>query len=319
MGAFHLSKAVVYKYKCIDKDIPIAPPLLRPISKSPFNQQREEQKQGQEEEEENDWNLREKLLYLESIGVDSYRAVEKNSQISTTGLQSIESVVKLLQSMGIDKNDIGRMAGMCPEVLTLSTRQLRGVFTFLLREAKVPLRNIKRAIFRRPRLLGCSVKEQLRPTLYFLQRLGITQVDKYSFLLSCSVEDKFIPRLDFIQSLGLSYDDAASMFVRFPVIFNYSIDGNLKPKFNYLMEDMGRNVDDLRKFPQYFAYSLEKRIKPRHRFLLENDVQLPLSVMLRASDALFYRRVKDLQDGSLHSDNCNELDSLYLYKQKAAV
>ncbi|GLJ19045.1 hypothetical protein SUGI_0341870 [Cryptomeria japonica] len=255
------------------------------------------------------------MLYLESIGVDSYRLVEENKQISTTSLQSIVSVVKLLQSMGIEKNDIGRLVGMCPEALTLTSRQIRAVFTFLLREVKVQLRDIKRVIFRRPRLLACSVKEQLRPTLYFLQRLGIVHVDKYSFLLSCSVEDKFIPRLDFIQSLGLSYDDAVSMFVRFPVMFNYSIDNNLKLKYDYLVEDMGKNIDDLKEFPQYFAYSLEKRIKPRHRFLLENDVELPLSVMLRASDTIFYQRVKELQGGSLQTDDYNLLDPLYLYKK----
>ena len=84
------------------------------------------------------------MLYLESIGVDSYRLVGENKQISSTSLQSIMSVVKLLQSMGIDQNDIGRLVGMCPEALTLAPRQIRAVFTFLLREAKVQLRDIKR-------------------------------------------------------------------------------------------------------------------------------------------------------------------------------
>lgn len=262
-------------------------------------QNQENQDEGREEHSVNE-EVREKLAYLESIGVDTYSAITENPSISATSLNSIQSVVKFLQTMGMLDTDLGRLFGICPEALTASvSRQLRPIFTFLLREVQIPAIRLRRVIYRRPRLLACSVKEQLRPTLYFLQRLGFTDVGKYSFLLPCSVEGKLMPRLQYFQNLGLSYKDAVSMFLKFPPLFNYSVEGNFRPKLDYLVNDMGGNVDDLKAFPQYFAFSLEKRIKPRHRFVVENDIELPLSVMLRAKDEDFYHRLKDLCDGSL--------------------
>lgn len=266
--------------------------------------ERPKQNQEHQEEEREEHSVkeqvREKLAYLESIGVDTYNAITRNPSISDTSLNSIQSVVRFLQTMGMLHSDLGRLFGMCPEALTASvSRQIRPVFTFLLREVHIPVTRLRRVIYRRPRILACSVKEQLRPTLYFLQRLGFTDVGKNSFLLPCSVEGKLMPRLQYFQNLGLSHKDAVKMFLRFPPLFNYSVDGNFKPKLDYLINDMGMSVDDLKACPQYFAFSLEKRIKPRHRFLVENDVELPLFVMLTANDEDFYHRLKDLCDGSL--------------------
>lgn len=270
-----------------------------PLLRGRPEQNQENQDERREEHSVTD-EVIEKLAYLESIGVDTYSAITKNPSIKSTSLISIQSVVKFLQAMGLLDTDVGRLFNLCPEALTASVpRQLRPVFTFLLREVHIPATRLRRVICRRPRLLACSVKEELRPTLYFLQRLGLTDVGKYSLLLSCSVEGKLMPRLQYFQNLGLSYKDAVSMFLKFPPLFNYSVDGNFRPKLDYLVNDMGGSVDDLKAFPQYFAFSLERRIKPRHRFLVENDIELPLSVMLTTKDEYFYHRLKELSDGCL--------------------
>lgn len=297
------------KKRNVSATVSASVPLLRGRPK----QNQENQDEGREEHSVTD-EVREKLAYLESIEVDTYGVIAKNPSISSTSLNSIQSVVKFLQAMGILDTDLGRLFNICPEALTASVPcQLRPVFTFLLREVHIPATRLRRVIYRRPRLLACSVKEQLRPTLYFLQRLGFTDVGKYSFLLPCSVEGKLMPRLQYFQNLGLSYKDAVSMFLKFPPLFNYSVDGNFRPKLDYLVNDMGGNVDDLKAFPQYFAFSLERRIKPRHRFLVENDIDLPLSVMLRTKDEEFYHRLKDLCDGYLRVNQSTMKENHCLY------
>ena len=108
-------------------------------------------------------------------------------------------------------------------------------------------------------------------------------------LLVSSVEKTLIPKLRFLESLGLSKEEAVAMVLRCPALFTFSIENNFKPKFEYLAEEMGRKVEEVKEFPQYFAFSLEKRIKPRHleivKLGLEKKMGLPL--MLKSTDYEF--------------------------------
>jgi len=156
---------------------------------------------------------------------------------------------------------------------------------------KIPQENIRKTINRCPRLLTSSVKDRLRPALYYLRRLGFPAVrlkdSSNAILLVSSVENTLIPKLEYVKSLGFSHKDAVNMVVRVPGIFTYSIDNSIRPKFDYLINEIGGSHQDLLKFPQYFAFSLENRIKPRHRLLLEYNVSLPLPTMLKTTEEDF--------------------------------
>jgi mTERF domain-containing protein, mitochondrial len=148
----------------------------------------------------------------------------------------------LLHSHGIDfsPSDLLRIASMCPELLPASPCLLSAAITFLLTEVDLPLANLPPLLRRRPRLLLSPVKTILRPALFFLLSLDLTPVKDYAFLLCFSVEDKFLPRLDFLQEIGFSHKEARSMVRRFPLLFNYSIENNMRPKFEFLTKDMRR-------------------------------------------------------------------------------
>lgn len=81
------------------------------------------------------------------------------------------------------------------------------------------------------------------------------------------------------------------MFRRFPQLFNNSIKDNYEPKLNYLVEEMGRDLKELKEFPQYFSFSLENRIMPRHQICVEKGLCFPLPVLLKTSDAQFGDRL----------------------------
>jgi hypothetical protein len=49
----------------------------------------------------------------------------------------------------------------------------------------------------------------------------------------------------FFQSLGLSRSEVARMVERFPDLLTYSVEGNFRPKVEYLVKEMGRPVDDI--------------------------------------------------------------------------
>lgn len=148
----------------------------------------------------------------------------------------------LLHSHGIDfsPSDLRRVANMCPELLPASPCLLSAAISFLLTEIELPPSNLPPLLRRRPRLLLSPVKTTLRPALFFLLSLDLTPVKDYAFLLCFSVEDKFLPRLDFLQEIGFSHKEARSMVRRFPLLFNYSIENNMRPKFEFLRKDMRR-------------------------------------------------------------------------------
>ncbi|XP_010258319.1 PREDICTED: transcription termination factor MTEF1, chloroplastic isoform X2 [Nelumbo nucifera] len=244
--------------------------------------------------------FRQKLLYLESLNVDSTKALDKNPDLRSAPVESIKSVEKCLYSMGIERSDIGRIFGMHPQLLTCDPyTDLYPIFDFLLNEVDIPFSDIRKSIVRCPRLLICSVRDQLKPTLYFLRRLGFVGPHaitcQTTLLLVSSVEGTLIPKLDYLQSLGFSYKETVKMVLRSPGLLTFSISNNFRPKVEYFLNEMKGDLAELKRFPQYFSFSLEGKIKPRHRLLVEHGFSLPLSQMLKVSDGEFRDWLVEMQ------------------------
>ncbi|KAF3326147.1 mTERF [Carex littledalei] len=195
----------------------------------------------------------------------------------------------LLHSHGVDfsPSDLRRISEMCPELLQSSPCLISAAISFLLSEVDLSPSNLPHLLRRRPRLLLSPVKTRLRPAFFFLLSLDLTPVKDYAFLLCFSVEDKFLPRLDFLREIGFSHKEARSMVRRFPWLFHYSIEKNMRPKYEFLMKDMRRGLEELRDFPEYFSCSLENRILPRHEMCKRMGLRLSLPAMLRPGDAKF--------------------------------
>ncbi|KAL6649966.1 hypothetical protein ACP70R_014190 [Stipagrostis hirtigluma subsp. patula] len=193
----------------------------------------------------------------------------------------------VLLAAGVPPADLRRAAGMCPELLSVPAEAIADVLRFLTDEAGVPADDLPRVLRRRPRLLVSPIASRLRPTLYFLRALGVPDLHRRADLLSFSVEDKLLPRIEFLESLGLPPRAARSMARRFPALFGYGVDGNMRPKAEYLLGDMARDADELFEFPEYFSYALATRIAPRHEACAARGVRLPLPAMLRPGDAKF--------------------------------
>ncbi|KAL1187628.1 Transcription termination factor MTEF1 [Cardamine amara subsp. amara] len=236
--------------------------------------------------------MKEKILCLELMGIDSGKALSLNPCLFSASLDSIESVLHFLQSKGIYPNDLPRILGMCPNILTSNIRtELNPVFIFLSNDLNVPDNGIRRVIKKCPRLLISSVEDQLKPALFYLKRLGFKDLDSLAYqdsiLLVSSVEHTLIPKLRFLESIGFSRSEAIGMILRCPALFTFSIENNFKPKLDYFMSGIKGKLENLKEFPQYFAFSLEKRIKPRHLESMEKGLELPLSLMLKTTDEEF--------------------------------
>ncbi|XVF27279.1 hypothetical protein REPUB_Repub14bG0093000 [Reevesia pubescens] len=197
------------------------------------------------------------------MGIDSGKALSLNPSLHTTSLDSLHSIISFLQSKGIHQKDFPR------------------IFE----------NNYRKVINKCPRLLTSSVRDQLKPALFYLQRLGFKDLEALAYqdpvLFVSSVEHTLIPKLKFLESIGFSTNEAKSMVLRCPGLFTFSIENNYKPKFEYFNEEMNGKLEELKEFPQFFAFSLEKRIKPRHIEVMQSGVKLSLANMLKTTDEEF--------------------------------
>ncbi|KAL3616872.1 hypothetical protein CASFOL_039266 [Castilleja foliolosa] len=238
------------------------------------------------------FQFKEKILCLEIMGVDSGRALSQNPSLHSASLTSIHTIITFLQSKGIHLKDLGRIFGMCPQILTADIRSdLIPIFNFLTHDLGVPDPNFRKVINKCPRLLISSARDQLKPALFYLRRLGFRDTKALAYqdpiLLVSSVENTLMPKLDYFVNLGISKSDAVGMVLRCPGLFTFSIENNFKPKFEYFRDEMEGKLEEIKEFPQYFAFSLGKRIKPRHLAVVESGVDVPLAVMLKSNDDEF--------------------------------
>ncbi|KAB5561295.1 hypothetical protein DKX38_006252 [Salix brachista] len=210
----------------------------------------------------------ENLRYLKAIGV-----IDPNSKPRQfhppDAISHILATLKFLESKGFLETDFARLTFLCPELLSLNfdITDIEPVFQFLTDDLHASAQESRGLVVKCPRLLFSDVEYFLRPTLNYLRQLGVTKLNVPSnlnaHLLNIRVEQ-----------------------------MQASIENNLRPKVEYLVDEMKRSLDELKEFPQYFAFSLEKKIMPRHLHLKRRNAKIKLNRMLLWSDGRFYAKWK---------------------------
>lgn len=238
----------------------------------------------------------ENVRYLRTLGVID--PVSRHRKLpSPDTIDRVLNIVNFLKSKGFSESDFPRLAYFCPGLFAseLDPTDIAPIFEFLTVEVSASAQESCSLINKCPQILFSDVEYCLKPTLNYLRQLGIGRLNFPStlnaHLLNTRVE-KLHGKVKFLRSIGLTHQEIARICARLPSIFGYSIDNNLRPKYDYLVEDMERNLEELKKFPQYFAFSLEKRIAPRHLHLKRRNVKIPLNRMLLWGDEKFHAKWK---------------------------
>ena len=142
---------------------------------------------------------------------------------------------------------------------------------FLKEEIRFSAASMEDLAVRFPRLWGCNVKGNLKPTVAWLEDVGLNrqQVAKVIAgspqVLGCSLEGNLKPTVAWLEDVGLSRQQVAKVIAGSPRVLGYSLEGNLKPTVAWL-EDVGLNRKQVAKViagsPQVLGYSLEGNLKP---------------------------------------------------------
>ncbi|GAB4837917.1 hypothetical protein Ancab_027445 [Ancistrocladus abbreviatus] len=239
---------------------------------------------------------REKIHYLKNLGIIDSNLRNPNPP-SHEDMDQILSIINYLKSQGFSDSEIPRLASSCPNLFTsnLDPSDISPVFEFLTVDLSATIEESRGLILFCPQILFSNVDYCLRPTLMYLKDIGLERLNLptnlNAHLLNTRVS-KLEVKMEFLQSIGFEYDEAKKACTRLPPMFGYSIENNLRPKFEYLVGEMRRSIEELKVFPQYFAFSLKKRIVPRHLHLKQRGLSVSLKRMLLWGDQKFYAKWK---------------------------
>lgn len=230
---------------------------------------------------------------LEKVPIVSVqRAIKSWPLLLGCSTGKLKLMVEQFGELGIQNKKLGQVIAKSPQLLLRKPRELLQVISFL-EDLGLDKENIRRIIGRCPEIFATSIEKTLKKKLEFLSDIGVSRahlprvIKKYPELLVSDVERTLLPRMRYLMTLGLSGKDIASMVRRFSPLLGYSIEEVLRPKVEFLVNTMEKPITDVVDYPRYFSYSLEKKIKPRFWVLKGSKVESSLKDMLGKSDEEF--------------------------------
>lgn len=129
-----------------------------------------------------------------------------------------------------------------------------------------------------PQMLTYSSKNNIRPSLEFLEECGLTKKGAKKILLRCpsllwnSVEDSFKPFIKHFRSMGATDKDIARFISSNPFLLRHTIGGRMEGVSSYL-SSLGLTREEIIKsflnYPQIAGYSIENMMKPVVGFFFE--------------------------------------------------
>lgn len=215
-------------------------------------------------------NLKSHVAFLVNIGVPHSRVGHIITSAPSLFSYSVEHSLKptvryLVEEVGIKTTDIAKVVQLSPQILVQridSTWTLR--FNFLSKELGAPKDSIVKMVTKHPQLLHYSIEDGILPRINFLRSIGMCNSDILKVLTSLA-QVKKNSLVCFLWTVVCCL--YSLIYLPFQVL-SLSLEGNLKPKYLYLVNELRNEVKSLTKYPMYLSLSLDQRIRPRHRFLV---------------------------------------------------
>jgi hypothetical protein len=204
----------------------------------------------------------------------------------------------------IGTKDLGLIVSAYPSVLLLDAKeQILPVASYLMEELGICDGDLVSVLQLYPVLLGKTV-EELKQVEAFLLWLEVEPDNLASIfrsfpnLLMLDVKTDMLPVVEFLQSIGIS--NIGRFISRLPPVLGYSVEKELRPKWNYLNSVSMYANFELSKFPAYFSYPFERVIKTRYEYLCSKQSPtdiIPIDTILRFGDKDFATKVARDDDG----------------------
>lgn len=229
-------------------------------------------------------------------GTSYYQKIERS-------YQSIEDVARVLrESVGI--RDFGKILSSYPAALFLNVTNIELMTTCLREDVGMTKDDIAKAIHSLPALLKQDIGK-VRGVVKYLLAIEVGEEALPSILRSfpatllLDVEVDMMPIVSFLQGIGVR--NVGRFVARLPPVLGYSVENDMKPRWDFLKEVCQFNYFEVVRFPAYFSYPLERVIKVRYEYL--RDVkQFPIE-LVRVDDVLRFGDRDFATEIALDEDN----------------
>lgn len=204
-------------------------------------------------------------------------------------------LLAFFQSLGIPEKQLGKIILLNPRLISYSIEtKLAEIVDFLASLGLNKDGMIGKILVRNPFIMGYSVDKRLRPTTQFLKSIGLTDRElqvvavNFSELFSRDVSKVLEPNYAYLKKCGFNDRQIVALVVGFPPILIKSIQNSLEPKIKFLVDVMGRQIDEVTDYPSFFRHGLKREIESRYRFLRQRNLNCSLSDMLDCNKKKFF-------------------------------
>lgn len=156
--------------------------------------------------------------------------------------------------------------------------------------------NVPKALEKHPQILNLSIESKLKPTVAYLREQGMRQLgaalSSQPSILSLSLSENLRPKLDFLRSIGM--EDLGAQLDAYPAILTLSLETNLRPSVEALAEASrlreSMGLGAQKLTPRHVGASLEARILPRLRYCKAHGRAPTLHGLTTAGEAVFCKQ-----------------------------
>lgn len=222
---------------------------------------------------------------------------ERQERIERT-YASMTQTARVLKAQ-IGTQDLSKVVAAYPEVLLLDAeKHILPVSRYMMGGLGIWQNDLGGALQLYPTLLGMKIDDLERVVSYVLS-LGVDEDDlagifrAFPGLFAMPVEDMEVV-VSYLESIGVR--DIGAFVTKLPPVLGYSVEKDLKPKWEFLKTVCLQPEFELKKFPAYFSYPFDRVIKTRFNYLAYKGisirfVSMRIDTVLRFGDLDFATKV----------------------------
>ncbi|XP_021636168.2 LOW QUALITY PROTEIN: transcription termination factor MTERF6, chloroplastic/mitochondrial [Hevea brasiliensis] len=203
-------------------------------------------------------------------------------------------LLAFFQALGVPEKQLGKIILLNPRLISYSINpKLTEIVDFLAGLGLNKDGMIGKVLVKHPFIMGYSVDKRLRPTLEFMKSVGLTELNlqtvvmNFPEVLCRDVNKSLQPNLTYLKRCGFEDRQIAAIVTGYPLILIKSIRNSLEPRIKFLVEVMGRQIDEAADYPSFFQHSLKKTVESRHKLLKQKKVECSLREMLDCNQKKF--------------------------------
>ncbi|KAI8526513.1 hypothetical protein RHMOL_Rhmol12G0002700 [Rhododendron molle] len=206
-------------------------------------------------------------------------------------------LLAFFQALGVPEKQVSKMILLNPRIISYSIEsKLSQIVDFLASLGLGKEGMIGKVLMRNPYMVGYSVDKRLQPTLEFLKSIGLTELNLQKVAVnfpkvlcreSRDVDKILRPNFTYLRGCGFEGVQIAAMVTAYPLILIKSINNSLEPRIRFLVEVMGRRIEEAADYPDFFQHGFKKRLELRQKLLKRKNIHCSLSEVLDCNQKKF--------------------------------